>query len=150
MEKHIEIITKVTTEILTLLGISAEVEVIAHEDNAEIIVKSEETGLLIGYHGETLESLQLVISLAVAKQTGEFLHISLEVGDYKKNRTEWLHQTVADMKERALSEHQPVTLPHLKAWERRVVHVLLQDDTDVITESIGEGRDRVLQIRPRD
>jgi len=149
MEKHTEIITKVTTELLSVLGISAEIEVVAHEDNAEIVIKSEETGLLIGYHGETLEALQLIISLALAKETGEFLHVSLEVGDYKKNRTEWLHQAVADMKERAISENRPVAFPHLKAWERRVVHLLLQEDTDVITESVGEGRDRVLQIRPR-
>ena len=73
----------------------------------------------------------------------------LEVGDYKKNRTEWLERLALDAKERAISENKEVYLSDLKSWERRVVHLLLQDDKEVISESSGEGKDRVLVIKPK-
>lgn len=150
MAKNKETIIKDTTrKLLDMLGIQAEFEVFPSSDHSDIILTTDEGGILIGYHGETLESLQLVLSLCIAKNLGEFVRISVEVGDYKKNRTEYLSQMVNEMKTRAISEQQPVTLPHLKAWERRVVHMLLAEDPQVTTESSGEGRDRTLEIRPR-
>jgi spoIIIJ-associated protein len=143
------IITKTTQKLLDMLGIQAEFDVEAGEDHTDIILKTDEGGILIGYHGETLEALQLVLSLCVAKEVGEFSRISVEVGDYKKNRTEYLEQLVDELKQRALSEGHAVTLPNLKAWERRVVHMLLAEDTEVVSESSGEGRDRILEIRPK-
>jgi len=91
----------------------------------------------------------LVLSLLVAKQQGKFKRISLEVGDYKKNRSEWLERLALDAKERALSQNKEVFLSDLKSWERRVIHLLLQDDKEVISESTGEGKDRVLVIKPK-
>lgn len=105
--------------------------------------------MVIGYHGETLESLQLIIALILAKERGEFKRVSLEIGDYKKNRSEWLERLALDAKERALAENREVYLSDLKSWERRVIHLLLQDDKEVISESSGEGRDRVLVIKPK-
>jgi spoIIIJ-associated protein len=112
-------------------------------------LETEDTGIIIGYHGETLEALQLVLSLLIAKERGEFKRVSLEVGDYKKNRSEWLERLAVDAKERALSENKEVYLSELKSWERRVIHLLLQDDKEVVSESTGEGKDRVLVIKPK-
>ena len=148
-KKQETIIKDTTKKLLKLLGVEAEFDVEPAEDHTDVILKTDEGGILIGYHGETLEALQLVLSLCIAKEVGEFVRISVEVGDYKKNRTEWLKQLVEETKERALNENRPVTLPDLKSWERRVIHMILQEDTDVTTESIGEGRDRVLEIRPK-
>lgn len=142
-------IKKVTKKLLALLDIQADFDIVPADDHTDIVLTTDEGGLLIGYHGETLEALQLILSLCIAKEIGTFIRISLEVGDYKKNRTEYLQQMVQEMKQRAISENQAVTLPHLKAWERRVVHMLLSDDAEVTTESTGEGRDRVLEIRPK-
>jgi spoIIIJ-associated protein len=85
----------------------------------------------------------------LAKVNGEFKRVSVEVGDYKKNRTEWLERLAMDAKERALTEGKEVYLSELKSWERRVVHLLLQDDKEVVSESSGEGKDRVLVVKPR-
>jgi spoIIIJ-associated protein len=132
-----------------LLGLSLEMEVTEDEETISVSLQTEETGMLIGYHGETLEALQLVLALYLAKKTGAFKRVSIEVGDYKKNRSEWLEKLASDAKERAISENREVYLSDLKAWERRVVHMLLQEDKEVISESTGEGRDRVLVIKPR-
>lgn len=149
MEEQKKIITETAEKLLTMLGVKAELEVSIMEDHAEVILTTEDTGMLIGYHGETLEALQLILSLCTAKTLGSFLRVSVEVGEYKKNRTDYLKQLVEQTKERVMSEQQPVELAHLKGWERREVHMLLQDDPDVVSESTGEGRDRVLTIRQK-
>lgn len=132
-----------------LLGLDTGFEFSEDEEAISLSLKTEDTGMVIGYHGETLESLQLVLSLILAKERGEFKRVSLEVGDYKKNRSEWLERLALDAKEKALAENKEVYLSDLKSWERRIVHLLLQNDKEVISESSGEGKDRVLVIKPK-
>lgn len=148
-KKEEKIIKDTADKLFDLLGVRAEVGVTMADEAVALELTTEDTGMLIGYHGETLEALQLILSLCVSKQLGSYQRVSLEIGEYKKNRTDYLKQLAEQTKERVLSQQQPVTLPHLKAWERREVHLLLQDDPDVISESRGEGRDRVLEIRPK-
>jgi len=131
------------------LGIDAQFTISEDEEAISIVLETEDTGIIIGYHGETLEALQLVLSLLIARERGEFKRVSLEAGDYKKNRSEWLEKLTLDAKERALQENKEVYLSELKSWERRVVHLLLQDDKEVSSESTGEGKDRVLVIKPK-
>ena len=140
---------KAIKDFFVSLGIDTKMEILETEEAIEVTLETEDTGIIIGYHGETLEALQLVLSLLLAKQNGEFKRVSIEVGDYKKNRIEWLERLALDTKERALSERKEVYLSELKSWERRVVHLLLQDDKEVVSQSSGEGKDRVLVIKPR-
>ena len=149
MAKEIKKVEKLIKDFFVSLGIDAGMEISEDEEAISVVLETEDTGIIIGYHGETLESLQLVLSLLLAKANGEFKRVSVEVGDYKKNRTEWLERLALDAKERALTEGKEVYLSELKAWERRVVHLLLQDDKEVVSESSGEGKDRVLVIKPR-
>jgi spoIIIJ-associated protein len=140
---------KVIKNFFASLGIEATMEITEDAEAISIVLETEDTGIVIGYHGETLEALQLILSLTLAKENGEFKRVSIEAGDYKKNRTEWLERLALDAKERALSEGREVYLSELKSWERRVVHLLLQDDKEVASESSGEGKDRVLVIKPK-
>jgi spoIIIJ-associated protein len=140
---------KLIKDFFVSLGVDAGMEIVEDEEAIAVTLETEDTGMIIGYHGETLEALQLVLSLILAKTNGEFKRVSIEVGDYKKNRTEWLERLAIDAKERALSEGKEVYLSELKSWERRVVHLLLQDDKEVSSESSGEGKDRVLVVRPK-
>ena len=146
MEKKVK---KVIENILKVLEINAQFEVLEKEEGYDVVLSTDDSGIIIGYHGDTLEALQTIISLAVSKKLGEFKRISIEVGDYKKNREEWLKGIAIETKERALSEQKEIFLPDLKSWERRIVHLILQDDKDVISESIGEGKDRVLVVKPK-
>lgn len=149
-QEQLQTIQQTAEELLHLLGIEGSCEVSeADEHMATVAIQAEETGMLIGYHGETLEALQLLVALASAKKSGEFIRVSVEVGDYKKNREEWLRGLVEQTKDRVMQEGRAVALPNLKPWERRVVHLMLQDDPDVISESMGEGRERTLTISPR-
>lgn len=140
---------KTIKKFLEMLGLSSGFELSEDEESIAINLKTEDTGVVIGYHGETLEALQLVISLILSKENGEFKRVSVEVGDYKKNRGEWLERLALDAKEKALSQNKEVYLSDLKSWERRIVHLLLQNDKEVVSESSGEGKDRVLVIKPK-
>ena len=142
-------IEKVIKNLFASLGVDASFTILEDEEAIGVTLETEDTGIIIGYHGETLEALQLVLSLLLAKKRGEFKRVSLEVGDYKKNRSEWLERLALDAKERAISENKEIYLSDLKSWERRVVHLLLQDDKEVVSESTGEGKDRVLVIKPK-
>ena len=140
-------------KLLKLLDIDGNFEILETKDdkgeNVDIVLNTKDTGVVIGYHGDTLEGLQLVLSLCVARKLGRFVHISLDVGDYKKNRTEWLTTLAFETKERVMLDAKEIAIPELKSWERRVVHLLLEEDEDVVSESQGEGRDRVLVIKPK-
>lgn len=148
-KKEKKIIDNTVTELLELLGIDGTFETSDNEEGVDIVLDTKDSGLVIGYHGDTLESLQLIISLCIAKKLDKFIRVSIEVGDYKKNRTEWLKNLALTTKERVISENKEIALPELKSWERRIVHLLLQDDKDVVSQSQGIGRDRVLVVSPK-
>ena len=148
-KKPEKIIQKVTEKILSLLDVEATVSVEIKDEHAAVTLDTEDSGVLIGYHGETLESLQLIIALCAAKELGEFTRVSLEIGDYKKNREDRIRELVEEAKEQVVEKSQSVTLPDLKAWERRFVHMLLAEDSEVKSVSSGEGRDRILEIQPK-
>ena len=149
MAKENKKLEKVIKDFFVSLGLDTGFELSEDEESISVSLETEDSGIVIGYHGETLEALQLILSLILAKEKGEFKRVSLEVGDYKKNREEWLEKLALDAKERALSSNKEVYLSDLKSWERRVVHLLLQDDKEVVSESTGEGRDRVLVVKPK-
>ncbi len=140
---------KLVKELFKKLGIEEDFEVSEGEDTINVVIASDEPGLLIGHHGDTLDSLQLVLSLMLAKKLGEFKRVSVEIGDYKKNRSDYLKNLAEQTKERAISENREVMLPNLKSWERREVHMYLAEDPEVISESVGEGRDRTLIVKPK-
>lgn len=140
---------EIIVDFLKTLEIDVVPEVTETEDEIQVVLDTDEGGLIIGYHGETLESLQLVIALIIAKKTGVFKRVSVEVGDYKKNREEWLRNLAIDTKQKVLEQQREYQLSDLKSWERRIIHLILQDDKEVDTESVGEGRDRVLIVRPK-
>lgn len=148
-EKKIETIKQTAEKLFNLLQIEGTVSASGSEDGASVVLETEDGGMVIGHHGETLDALQLVLSLVIAKELGEFVRVSLEVGDYRKSREEYLKGLAQSSKERALAEGRDITLPMLKPWERRIIHLMLQDDNEVLSESIGEGKERVLVVRPR-
>jgi len=148
-KKQSKIVQDTTKELLKLLEIQGDFEIKETEEAIEINLNTEDSGIVIGYHGDTLESLQLILSLCIARKLGEFKRVSIEVGEYKKKREEWLRNLAAETKDRVLSENKEIYLSDLKSWERRVVHIILQNDQEVISESIGEGKDRVLVVKPK-
>ncbi|MDP3940712.1 MAG: KH domain-containing protein [bacterium] len=139
----------VVAEFIAKLGIEGDFTIEETDGSLLVLLNTNDSGIVIGYHGEILEAMQLILSLMVARKIDRFLRITVEVGDYRKNREEYLKQLAEKMKDRALTEHREQVISQLKPWERRVIHLFFQDDPDVVSESEGEGRDRILVIKPR-
>lgn len=145
-EKLKSIIEEEAQKLLKELDIEASLTLQESEDGINIVLDSEENALLIGKHGNTLSSLEFIIALIIAKKTGEFKRIILEIGDYRKEREDYLKNLATRLKEEVLEQNTEKSIRGLKAWERRFIHLLMQEEDGVATQSRGEGRDRVLVL----
>lgn len=143
-------VKQLTEDLLNRLKVVGTVNVDVDESSAfRVHIETAETGLLIGFHGRTLESFQLLLSLLVAKSLGESHKLYVNVGDYREKREEALMFMAQRAAERALSLNRPVELSRLSASERRIIHMTLSADERIETESVGEGRDRILLVKPK-
>lgn len=149
IEKKQGKIKKITEELLAKLNITGDVVIVDKDSTPSIEITTEEAGLLIGFHGETLRPLELILMFLISKELGEFTRITLDIGGYRKQREEKLFELATKIKEQVKSEGQPQTIPNLSPGERRIIHLFFQDDKEVMTESQGEGEERQLVIKPR-
>lgn len=148
--EHLPIVKQITEDLLARLEIIGAVNVDVDEAGAfRVNIATEETGLLIGYHGRTLESLQIILGIIVSKQLEVWSKVYVNVGDYREKREEALMHMAMRAADRAMVIGREVELPHLSASERRVVHLTLSGDERVATESLGEGEHRVLVVKPK-
>ncbi|MBI4066730.1 KH domain-containing protein [Candidatus Gottesmanbacteria bacterium] len=148
--EHIDRVKAITEDLLKRLEVAGVVTVDMDETGAyQVQIDTEETGLLIGYHGRTLESFQILLSIIVSKKLEAWVKVYVNVGDYREKREETLMHMAQRAAERALSFGHPVELPDLTPSERRVIHLTLGGDERVMTESVGEGMNRTLVVKPR-
>jgi len=149
MEK-VDDVKKITEDLLKRLEIDGAVTVVTDETGAyRVNIETEETGLLIGFHGRTLESFQIILGILVSKKLNEWVKTYVNVGDYREKREEALMLMAQHAAERALALGRPVELSHLSPSERRVIHLTLSGDERVATESVGVGNSRVLLVKPK-
>src|SRR3989338_1830708 len=155
-DKKIQDLIKETTEdILSKLSITSTLEVVEKkvEEGSDLAgdflvnIITEETGLLIGRHGETINSLQLIIGVIIFNKTNKWHRIVLDVGGYRKSREESIKEMVERIALEVETTGQSVALPDFTSYERRIAHMCLTDNKKVTSESIGEGRDRRLTIK---
>lgn len=147
---EIQTVQQLAEEILGKLEIVGTVMVATDETGAfRVNIETEETGLIIGHHGKTLESLQLILGIMVSKKLGKWVKAYVNVGDYREKREETLMHMAQRAAERALTLGRPVELMRLTPAERRIIHLTLSGDDRIATESSGEGDDRVLLVKPK-
>lgn len=112
-------------------------------------IRGSDLNTLIGRRGETLDGLQYLMRLLVAKELGHYLHVVLDVEGYKAHRAQMLKQLALRMAERVATTRKPAALEPMPANERRIVHLALRDHTQVRTESVGLGENRKVTIIPQ-
>lgn len=108
----------------------------------------EAMGLLIGRRGETLRSLQFMLNLMVSRKMQKWPQIVVDVGNYRQRRQESLEGLARRMAERVRQSGRPIMLEPMAAYERRIVHLALREDSSIYTESSGEGENRKIVIYP--
>ncbi len=147
-----ERVREIVRRIISYLGIRASVDIGESDDELRANVSGPDLGLLIGKHGQTIDSLQFVCSQAAFRGREERKRVVIDAGGYRERREGMLHRQADRAASDALRYGRAVELDSMSASERKVVHVYLQDRTDVETHSEGDDPFRrivVTPIRPR-
>ena len=155
-EGDVAVAVAVLENLLRLMDVEAEVDARAPETagdgvgliEAVLDVTGDDLGLLIGRRGSTLASLQYVLNLIVGKQLGHRVSYGVDVDGYRRRREEALVSLARRMADRVRGTGRSVTLEPMPPNERRIVHITLAEDPEVMTVSIGEGEARKVAITP--
>jgi spoIIIJ-associated protein len=116
---------------------------------AVLDVEGEDLGVLIGRRGDTLASLQYIVNLILSRQMRSRNQLGVDVEGYRRRREESLQGLARRMASRVKQTRQSMTLEPMPPNERRIIHITLADDPEVMTVSIGEGEGRKVAITPR-
>ena len=108
------------------------------EHTLEVELSGSEMGVLIGKRGQTLDSLQYLISLVVNKGTGEYIRVKVDTENYRQRRKETLENLAKNISYKVKRTKRPVSLEPMNPYERRIIHSALQNDRYVTTHSEGE------------
>jgi spoIIIJ-associated protein len=152
MKKTLLLAEKMANELLSLMGTKAQVKASEDKKNEAVridIETEEETGLLIGRHGETIEAIQSILGMMLKKKTGDWARIIVDVGGWREKQEERLRDLATQTAERAKETNEGQPLYNLSPAQRRVIHLTLADDPDIETESAGEDEERYLMIKPK-
>ena len=108
------------------------------EKSLDIDLSGEEMGLLIGKRGQTLDSLQYLVSLVVNKGLEDYIRVKVDTENYRQRRKETLENLAKNVAFKVKKTRRPVSLEPMNPYERRIIHSALQNDKYVTTHSEGE------------
>ena len=136
----------VLKDLLALMGIDAEVTLDDRERHEGVEVLGPDLGALIGRGGENLVALQQITSAITSRRVGRTVHIPVDIEGYRRRREEQLREIAQRVASRVRATGQAVTLEPMLAYERRIVHLAVQDTPGVKTESVGIDPNRRVVI----
>lgn len=108
------------------------------ENALDIELSGDEMGVLIGKRGQTLDSLQYLVSLVVNKDVDDYIRVKLDTENYRQRRKETLENLAKNISYKVKRTRRPVSLEPMNPYERRIIHSALQNDKYVTTHSEGE------------
>lgn len=115
-------------------------------NSAYISITGDNLGFLIGRHGDVLDSLQYLTTLAANKDQSEFFRITVDIENYRAKRAQTLKSLARRMSEKVLKYKRSFALEPMNAYERRIIHSECQNIEGISTYSIGEGSERKIVI----
>ena len=127
-------------DVFGAMGISVDVESRLNEEEKELEINlsGDEMGILIGKRGQTLDSLQYLVSLVVNKESEDYLRVKLDTENYRERRKETLETLAKNIAYKVKRTRRSVSLEPMNPYERRIIHSALQNDKYVFTRSEGE------------
>lgn len=136
----------VLTELLQKMDVEAQVTMDDRPGMEGLEVGGAELGALIGRGGENLVALQQIVSAITSKRVGHTVHVPVDVEGYRKRREEQLREIARRVAGRVKTTGQAVTLEPMLAYERRIVHLAVQGEAGIKTESVGMDPNRRVVI----
>lgn len=136
-------------KIVASISEQATVTVTVNSQKAFYHVDGGDASVLIGKGGQTLEAIQYIVEKAVNKQDQRRVRVQIDIEGYLKSRETHLNRLAARLAQKAERTGKPVTVGHMNAHDRRIVHLALKGNRKVRTQSVGEGLFRKLVIFPK-
>ena len=121
-------------------------EVSIKEQNVEVNITGEDSGFLIGYRGDVLNSLQTILSSIANKNNNSRIKVILDIENYRNKRKETLENLAIKVSKTVSRTGKSITLEPMGAYERKIIHTKLQENKYVTTHSIGEEPNRRIVI----
>jgi spoIIIJ-associated protein len=134
--------------VLKNMKLEATTTTVVESDGATITVAGENMGLLIGRHGEVLDSIQYLATLAANKGLKNYYRITVDIEGYREKRREALKQLARRVAEKAVKYDRSFALEPMSAYERRIIHTEVQTIKGVSTYSVGTDAERKAIICP--
>lgn len=128
------------------IDISAEMEAESSEDGFLINIESEDSGILIGHRGETLDAIQYLVNLYMNKGRSNYIRVSVDIENYKKKREAALTKMAGQTADKVVRLRRNFTLDPMNSYERRIIHFALQNHPKVETYSVGEEPNRKVVV----
>lgn len=136
-EKRAEVFLR---DVFKAMDMSVEVDVKYDEaeNSMDIDLSGDQMGILIGKRGQTLDSLQYLVSLVVNKDSDDYIRVKVDTENYRERRKETLENLAKNMAYKVKRTKRPLSLEPMNPYERRIIHSALQNDKYVTTHSEGE------------
>lgn len=128
------------SDVFGAMNLLVHVETSFDEEERELSINmsGNDMGILIGKRGQTLDSLQYLVSLVVNKQSEDYIRVKLDTENYRERRKETLETLAKNIAYKVKRTKRPVSLEPMNPYERRILHSTLQNDRYVITRSEGD------------
>lgn len=136
--------------LLLRLDPAYSVEIIQEDEVFRVEILGGDSGRVIGREGKTLQSLEFIANVAMAKQFGSAYRVVLDAAGYRRRNEERIRRMASDAVLQVEVSGQPIELPPMRPSERRLIHVMLKQHPKVTTSSVGEGEERHVIVMPRD
>jgi spoIIIJ-associated protein len=128
------------------IGVEVSVQTLEEEEKLHVEIISESAGIIIGKRGKTLEALQLITNIIVNKDMEKWKKVVLDIENYRDKRestlTDLAHKVAGKVKKTGRFQY----LEPMNPFERRVIHMALQDEPDIFTKSEGSGNLKKVKI----
>lgn len=145
-EQSVEFARNYVADLLSFYGVNVTVEASVEDDIIELSVPSTEiNSLLIGRGAETLRSLQFLVSTVLRNQDAALSRVNLDIADYKRQRADRLAEKTREWIEE-VRKSGTSHIERLNAADRRIVHQVASEYSDIMTFSEGEGFERSITI----
>ncbi len=132
------------------MGMDAKIEVKTRDDSPIFNLITNESSILIGKNGRTIEALQILALHMIEKDTNSYYRFTVDVNDYRQKRRNRLEKLAKITAKDVARSKQEVKLDPMNAFDRRIIHNALTDSKDVYTESIGEEPNRCVVIKSKE
>ena len=134
--------------ILSKMTFECQVNATETDDTIILSIVGDDSGLLIGRRGQNLDALQYILNKAINKSDSERKMIVVDSEEYRKRREESLLGMAERIREKVKKTQKPLSLSHMNAHDRRIIHLALQEDEALVTKSRGEGEYRKVIVLP--